>query len=281
MTSLSFEPISPTIGAYVHVAADDTTNEGVPEAILEALNRYNLLVFPQVNMSDEQFVKFTDRLGEQHALAASDDGSSTAEQGIYRIALDKDDKTQLDYVKGNDYWHMDGTVYDTPGKATLLKCEQPPSEGGDTGFASLHAAYDALPEERKRELEGKRVIHCLRAVGRRMYDDPTPEDYARWDAVFPPTEHPLVWRQKCGRTSMLIGSTAEGIAGMEDADAKAFLEELNAWATREEFSYRHHWQKGDLVIMNNPALLHRSYPYTEASGRLMHRTPVKGTEAIA
>ena len=99
--------------------------------------------------------------------------------------------------------------------------------------------------------------------------------------MFPPTEHPLVWHQQSGRTSLLIGATAGDIPGMDEAEGRALLEELVAWAAGPRFTYRHKWHKGDLAIFNNPALLHRSFPYGEAAGRVMHRTTLKGTEAIA
>jgi alpha-ketoglutarate-dependent taurine dioxygenase len=278
--NIAIEPISASIGAYVKIAPEDVTKDSVPDQILDALNRYNVLVFPQVHMSDDQFLALTSALGEMHDATVTLDRSEASEKGIYRIALDKDDKTQLDYVKGNDYWHMDGTSYDAPGKATMLKCESAPSEGGDTEFANLFAAYAALPEQKKRQIEGMRVVHCLAAVGRRMYDDPTDEDFARWNSVFPPKEHPLVWHQKDGRTSLLIGSTAEDVVGMDHTTGSAFLDELLDWCTGDRFTYRHHWQKGDLVIFNNPALLHRSHPYMEAAHRVMHRTTLKGHETI-
>jgi alpha-ketoglutarate-dependent taurine dioxygenase len=94
-------------------------------------------------------------------------------------------------------------------------------------------------------------------------------------------EHPLVWNQGNGRSAMLIGSTANDIVGMEEAESRALLDELLEWSTQDRFTYRHRWQVGDLVIFNNPALLHRSYPYDLAAGRVMHRTTLKGREAIA
>jgi len=281
MINVKIEPITSRIGAYVKVAAEDIVKDGVPDQIMGALNKYNVLVFPQIHLSDDQFLALTDALGDMQEAGATIDGSAASDKGIYRIALDKDDKTQLDYVKGNDYWHMDGTSYTVPGKATLMKCESPPSEGGDTEFANLFAAYDALPDDRKRQLQGLRVVHCLAAVGRRMYKNPTEEDFARWHRVFPPKEHPLVWHQKDGRTSLVIGSTANDVVGMDHSEGMAFLDKLLDWSTGDQFTYRHHWHKGDVVIFNNPGLLHRSQPYTEAAGRLMHRTTLKGTEAIA
>jgi alpha-ketoglutarate-dependent taurine dioxygenase len=279
--TLEIEQITPDIGAYMHVAADDVLLPGVPEQILAALNRYGVLVFPQVNMSDDTFAALTDALGEQHDLAITFDQSEASNKGIYRIALDKDDQTQLDVIRGNDFWHMDGTVYDTPGKSTMLKCESPASEGGDTEFASLTAAYAALPDERKAAIEHLRVVHCLAAVGVKLYDEPSEADFARWDAVFPPREHPLVWHQQDGRTSLLIGATARNLVGMEHAEGRALIDGLIEWCTGPRFTYRHSWTKGDMVMFNNPAMLHRSLPYTQGSGRLMHRTTVKGTDAIS
>lgn len=278
--TLQIEPIKPTLGAFVHVRAEDAIQGDAPGRLLDALNRYNLLVFPKVDMSDEVFLKLTAAMGEKHENKVTDDGSEASSKGIFRIALDKDDKTQREFILGNDFWHMDGMSYATPVKATLLKCQQAPREGGDTGFASLHAAWDALPEPRKQQLKGLRVGHCLSASLRRLYEAPTEADYARWDAIFPRLEHPLVWTQSHGRSSLLIGSTANDVVGLGEAEGRALLDELLAWCTQEQFCYRHRWTAGDLVIFNNPGLLHRSYPYSDAAGRVMHRTTLKGIEAI-
>ncbi|MEJ5978847.1 TauD/TfdA family dioxygenase [Novosphingobium sp. PS1R-30] len=278
--TVEFEPITPAIGAYVRAKAEDVIQDGAPGRILEALNRYNVLVFPEVHMSDDIFLALTAAMGVMHDNKNTDDGTAVSQKGIFRIALDKDDKTQREFILGNDFWHMDGMSYTVPVKATLLKCESAPREGGDTGFASLHAAYEALPDDRKQALQDLKVGHCLSSSLRRLYEAPTPEDFARWDAIFPRLEHPLVWHQDDGRSAMLIGSTANDVTGMEEAESRALLDELLEWATQERFTYRHQWRDGDLVIFNNPGLLHRSYPYDDEAGRVMHRTTLKGTEAI-
>lgn len=277
-----FEPITPKIGAWVRIEADAVLDEGVPEVLFEALDRYDVLVFPEVGMSDATFAAMTAQMGPMHDLGvtAEADKEETG-AGLYRVTLEKDDQVQLDFVRGNDFWHMDGTIYDTPGKATLLKCEVAPSEGGDTGFASLHAAWDALPDARKLEIEPLRVRHDFRAVGRKLYRSPSEAQFAMWDSIFPPTEHPLVWHQRSGRTSMLIGSTGDDIVGMPVDEGAALIDELTEFATQDRFVYRHTWHQGDVVIFNNPALLHRSFPYGRESGRLMKRTTIAGIEAIA
>ena len=274
------KPITSEIGATVEVAPEAVLADGAAELLLSALDHYNVLVFPQVRMSDETFLALTAALGEMHENKVTDDGSAASNKGIFRIALDKDDKTQREFILGNDFWHMDGMSYTVPVKATLLKCESAPKQGGGTGFASLHAAYAALPEETRLRIAGLKVGHCLSASLRRLYENPTPEDFARWDAIFPRLEHPLVWTQESGKSAMLIGSTANDIAGMKAAESQALLDELLAWSTQDRFTYRHKWSDGDLVIFNNPGLLHRSYPYDDAAGRVMHRTTLKGREAI-
>lgn len=278
---VKFRPINENIGAYVDVAAQDVLQEGVPERIMEALDRYNVLVFAQVNMSDDIFLELTQRLGDKHDNTVTDDGTAVSQKGIFRIALDKDDKTQREFILGNDFWHMDGMSYTVPVKATLLKCESAPTGGGDTGFANLHAAYAALPDDRKAKLDDLKVGHALSASLSRLYDAPTEEDYARWDAIFPRLQHPLVWKQKEGKAALLIGSTANDVVGLSPEESRALLDELLEWATQDQFTYRHQWSSGDLVIFNNPGLLHRSYPYNDGAGRVMHRTTLKGQEAIA
>lgn len=277
---LDIEPITPALGARIHIAPEETIAQGVPAQLLAALERYNVLLFPQIHMSDDIFLQLTAAMGEKHALGATRDSSEASGKGIFRIARDKDHKSQREFILGNDFWHMDGMNYAVPVKATLLKCERAPDEGGDTGFASLHAAWDALPEERKRALAKLTVGHCISACLKRLYEAPTAEDFARWDAIFPRMDRPLVWKQASGKSVLLIGSTANDIVGMNEADGRALLDELVDWCTQERFTYRHKWRDGDLVIFHNMGLLHRSYPYPDSAGRVMHRTTLKGTESL-
>ena len=278
VAKVTFEPITESIGAYARV--EDVLADGVPQQLLDALDAYDVVVIPESEMSDEVFAQMTAKMGAMHDLGVTaESGTQETKAGIYRIALDKVDPQQLEFIRGNDLWHMDGTVYDTPGKATLLKCVQAPSEGGDTGFTSLDAVWEALPANRKEQLASLKIRHAFRAVGEKLYDQPTQEQYDRWDAFFPPVEHPLVWHRKSGKTSLMIGSTAWDVPGMTHEDGAELINELNDFAVQDRFVYRHKWKQGDVVMFNNPGLLHRSYPYTSESGRLMHRTTIAGTEA--
>ena len=280
MEDIRIEPINDEIGARLFVTAAQVLESGVPEQILAALNQYGVLLFPNINISDESMASLSNRLGEMEAAKVTDDGSAANKLGLYRISADKKEKAHREYVQGNNFWHMDGTSYRVPGKATMLKCEAPPKAGGETEFANLFAAYDALPEDRKRSLYGLTVVHSMYAVMSKLYDVPLQEDVDRWNSIFPDNGHPLVWKHLDGRHSLVIGSTAARIEELDDEEGKALLDELLDWCTQDRFTYLHTWSKGDMVIFNNPGLLHRSRPYDEASGRVLHRATVKGAEAI-
>ncbi len=280
MEDIRIEPINDEIGARLFVTAEQVLESDVPEQILAALNQYGVLLFPNINISDESMASLSNRLGEMEAAKVTDDGSAANKLGLYRISADKKEKAHREYVQGNNFWHMDGTSYRVPGKATMLKCEAPPKAGGETEFANLFAAYDALPEDRKRNLHGLTVVHSMYAVMSQLYDVPLQEDVDRWNSIFPDNGHPLVWKHLDGRHSLVIGSTAARIEELDDEEGKALLDELLEWCTQDRFTYLHTWSKGDMVIFNNPGLLHRSRPYDEASGRVLHRATVKGAEAI-
>jgi alpha-ketoglutarate-dependent taurine dioxygenase len=137
-----------------------------------------------------------------------------------------------------------------------------------------------MSDEQKAEIEKLRVEHCFEAIGVQLYDEPSQEQLDRWQAFFPPTEHPLVWHQKGGRTSLLIGGTAYDIVGKPHAEGLKYLNDLLDYCTQPQFTYRHSWKAGDMVMFNNPGLLHRSLPYKDTSGRVLHRTTIKGMEEI-
>ena len=94
-------------------------------------------------------------------------------------------------------------------------------------------------------------------------------------------EHPLVWTHKSGRKSLLIGYTADHVVNLPKADGRALLARLLEWTAQPDFTYRHYWQEGDLVVWDNTCALHRVIPYAMDSGRTMHRTSVAGIEAVA
>lgn len=275
--NLIVEPIKPAIGAVVHVDKDTFQSADFPRKCVELLDRYTALVFPQLGLTDMEQLAFTDRMGERINFTNSVPGGDVSAEDVYTITLNSNVNAEPEYVWGSMFWHMDGIVSDiAPPKYTLLSCHNPPDKGGQTEFASTYAAWDALPEEEKRELEGLRVVHNLDAGLRGIIplEDIRPEKRALHH------EHPLVWTHEDGRKSLLIGQHADYVVGMPKPQGRALLTRLQEWAGQPDFTVRHTWRKGDFAIWDNTGALHRALPYAEDSGREMHRTTVAGYEEV-
>lgn len=276
-TEFSIEPLKPHIGSRVHVAKKDLLNADVIAAVLETLEERGVLVFPQMNLTDEEQLAFTDKLGDRVNFTQTAPGGDAVAQDVYTITLDKDRNPEPEYILGTFFWHMDGVTIDMPPpKATVLSCKRTAPKGGQTEFASTYAAYAGLPEEEKADLKDLRVVHSVVAAVREVAEPGELEPVKRGFRQ----EHPLVWTHKSGKTSLLIGYTADEVVGQSHAHGRALLARLLEWAAQPEFTYRHSWTEGDLVVWDNCGTLHRVIPYDATSGRTMHRTTVAGVEKV-
>lgn len=281
--SIQLEPIKKHIGATVHVERAELNKPEVTRAILQAVEDRGVLVFPRINLTDEEQIALTDSLGERiNFNAGSADAPSWKDApAIYKVTLDPQVTPHPEYVYGTFFWHMDGMPVHSmpPPKATLLSARRLAAKGGQTQFASTAAAYEALPEEEKVSIENLRVVHSMYAAVLPTLD--TEEEHASTRQREVRRERPLVWRQSSGRKSLIIGHTADRIVGWPVAEGRALLERLMEWSAQPDFMYSHQWEQGDLVMSNNSGVLHRVIPYARDSGRLMHRTSLAGVEAIA
>jgi alpha-ketoglutarate-dependent taurine dioxygenase len=281
--SIEIKPIKKHIGATVRVERAELNKPEVTRAILEAVEDRGVLVFPRINLTDEEQIAFTDSLGDRiNFNAGSADAPSWQDApAIYKVTLDPQVTNHPEYVYGTFFWHMDGMpVHDMPPpKATLLSARRLAAKGGQTQFASTAAAYEALPDEEKVSIEKLRVVHSMYAAVLPTLD--TEEEHASTRQREVRRERPLVWRQSSGRKSLIIGHTADRIVGWPVAEGRALLERLMEWSAQPDFMYSHQWEQGDLVMSNNTGVLHRVIPYARDSGRLMHRTSLAGVEAIA
>jgi alpha-ketoglutarate-dependent taurine dioxygenase len=272
------ENVKPKIGSIVHIDRSDITDREVIADCLELLEQRQVLVFPKLNLNDQEQLAFTDQLGVRVNFTDKIAGGDSSSQDVYTVTLDPKLNNEPEYVLGTYFWHMDGVCSPIPPpKASVLSARRTAAKGGQTEFASTLAAYEALPEDEKKDLEGLRVMHTVAAAVREVA---TPE-------VLAPSrrhmkhEHPLVWSHKSGRKSLLIGYTADQVTNLPKADGRALLARLLEWTAQPDFTYRHYWQEGDLVVWDNTCALHRVIPYAMDSGRTMHRTSVAGYEAVA
>jgi alpha-ketoglutarate-dependent taurine dioxygenase len=273
--------VKPLIGSILHVDRSRLLTDEVVAECLRLLEDRGVVVFPRIGVSDAEQLAFTDRLGARVNFTRSVPGGDAETPGVYRITLDPRANPEPEYVQGTFFWHMDGLLSDIPPpKATLLSARRVAPRGGQTEFASTLRAWEHLPEADKQELEGLRAVHSMRAALRGVIDRPTPGDVERWSRS-PDREHPLVWKQRSGRRSLIVGYTADHIASLPHPDGRALLARLLEWTAQPDFVYRHEWQEGDLVVWNNCGALHRVIPYRVDSGRTMHRTSVSGVEHVS
>jgi alpha-ketoglutarate-dependent taurine dioxygenase len=280
--SIRIEPIKPALGANIHVDKAKLTDDAVVQDVLKALDKYDVLVFPKIGLTDEEQLAFTNKLGVRSLFADKTHTSSHSTPGIYKVTLDPTINAHPEYVLGTFFWHMDGMPVEDdtpPPKASLLSARKTAPKGGQTEFASTAAAYDALSAEEKADIDKLRVVHTVYHAVLPTLD--TEEDHHRQRKDSRQRERPLVWTNKAGRRSMIIGHTADRIVGKSVSEGRALLERLMEWSAQPDFKYRHYWQEGDFVIWNNVGVLHRVIPYDTNSGRMMHRTSLAGLEAVA
>ncbi|HTQ34503.1 MAG TPA: TauD/TfdA family dioxygenase [Stellaceae bacterium] len=263
-------PLSPAGGAEItDVDLSRLLSEAAIERIYVGLLEYKFLIFRDQTLSREQQYAFTAQFGEVEAHGGGRPGKR---QDVAHVTanLDGDGNPSDRFAKGANYrWHTDKPYYRTPPALTTLYAVELPPEGGDTEFANTRLAYAALPEVTKRRIDGRRVIFRWER-GRR------PGYYAN---ELPPVDHPLVrTHPDTGEKALYLGNHALRIAGMDEEEGAALLEELLAHATQPRFSYAHRWRAGDLVMWDNRCTLHRAVANYEMTRyrRVMHRNVVKG-----
>jgi alpha-ketoglutarate-dependent taurine dioxygenase len=276
MSTVSLEKLAATVGAEVVVADHDLLldDPAMPAWTLEALDANGVLVFRDLHLDDATQVAFSKRLGRVETFNMKDQLPE-----IFLVTLDRAKNPSAQYLKGTFYWHIDGMTEDIPILATLLSAHAVAGEGGETEFASTYQAHDDLTDEELERFSSVRVVHTIEAAQRTFNPDPSPEEVALWRKR-PAKEHPLIWQHDSGRRSLVLGATADHIAGMDIDEGRALLADLLARATGPDRVYRHEWQVGDLVIWDNTGVLHRALPYDPASPRDMHRTTLYGKEAV-
>jgi len=275
-----FRPISKRVGAQTTVSKQEIMAPSFAQEARETLERHGVLVFHRLGLTDDEQVAFSSKLGEVIPQGkVRPDGSRDV---VFKITLDEKENDAAEYLKSTIHWHIDGIFDETPPvKATILTGRRLAKTGGATEFCNTYAAYEDLsPEDRKR-CDSLRVNHSLVASNRVWNPGAGPEEVERWRKRRAPKEHPLVWHHQSGRKSLVIGMTVDHVLGMTDMESREFMEKLTAHTTRPENVYHHDWEVGDMVIWDNCGTMHRATPYDPASGRMMHRTVLLGTESIA
>src|SRR3954464_16003256 len=248
------------------------------------MDKYAVLVFRNQHIDDEQQLAFTRSLGEiELAIGASlrlpsEYRLPTTFADVSNLHQDnkpfaRDDRRRL-FAIGNRLWHSDSSFKETPAKYSLLHARIVPSKGGNTEFADMRAAYDALDDETKELCENlvceHSQIYSRQQIG---FFDLTEEERGRFKPVLQVLvrTHPVT-----GRKSLYLSSHAGGIVGWPMPEARGYLRDLIEHATQREFVYTHKWRVDDLVMWDNRQTMHRARPFPAHEPRDMRRTTLAG-----
>ena len=269
--------VAPKIGSAIRTDKQTLLSGERAAEIREIMERRGVIVFPQINLTDEEQIAFTHTLG---TFAHEDGEAAGGKDAVYPITMDSSINPIADYLKGAFFWHLDGTMSDKPILASIMSARALAPVGGETDFCNTYAAWHELPAHEKAQIENLKVVHAMWRSQLYWKPEPTIAELEAWMSRGSNTL-PLVWKHRSGRQSLVLGATALEVEGLDTVASEKLLVKLRTWATQPQFSYRHTWSLGDMVIWDNTGTMHRALPYDHKSGRLMMRTKLEGEEAFA
>ena len=254
------------------------------DAIEEAINRYAVVVFHDQKLTDDQQIDFAAHFGPIHSSAqkarhhsikhrlARDEIADISNLDGDGKLMEVDHRRRLDGL-ANRFWHTDASFRAVPGALSMLYAHVVPGEGGNTEFADLRAAYDALPETRQKALEGLIAEHSVwHSRGQLDVTKYTPEERAS----LPPVPQRVVRTHPGSRRKTLyLAAHASHIIGMPLADGRLLLLDLMEHATQRQFVHAHSWRQGDLVIWDNRCTMHRARPFDATQVRDLRRVTTR------
>jgi alpha-ketoglutarate-dependent 2,4-dichlorophenoxyacetate dioxygenase len=269
--ALKLTPLHPILAAEASgIDLRETPDAATCAAVHAAMDRYGVLVFRDQRIDDDQQMAFGSALGpleQGRGVVDIEKQRLKYKQmaDISNIDLDgqllaADDRRRM-FNLGNQLWHSDSSFKATPAKYSMLHARSIPPEGGNTEFADMRAAWDALPEARQRELENLVTEHSLIfSRGQLGFTEFTDKERAE----FAPVRQRLVRRHPgSGRRSLYLSSHIGRILGWPTPEAMALIRELVEFATQRAFVYAHAWRQWDLVIWDNRCTMHRARPFAD------------------
>src|SRR5271165_5103973 len=260
---------------------DVASSDAGYRAVREAFEEHSVIVFRNQDVSDDMQVAISRAFGPHERTKV---GSLAAGSFYVRAtnmaadgALFSTTHRQALVNRANQLWHTDSSFKATPALASVLSARIVPDYGGETEFTSTRQAWSRLPPAMQVRLRNAIVTHAY--ANSRDQIDPGLMTTAERAAV-PPVRWRMTWRNPVNnRTALYIASHAYAIEGMGESEARALLAELIAGATRPEFTYRHRWRLGGVVMWDNRATMHRGLPWAQDQARSMVRTTISAVDA--
>ena len=292
LTELTASPLSPALGA--EVTGIDLGHEMPGETVAQILDlwrRHLVLVFRDQDLTTEGQRKFASNFG---TLRERRRGGTTFAKSNYALWQGdpniRDDPNLMlvsnvtidglpigSFAEGDMWFHIDSGYSERPYKYTFLHALKLPTEGGNTLFANMYRAYEALPQDLKDRLKGKKALHIHEYKRREKVD--LARDFSKSPHAFHPvfTTHP-----ETGRRSLFVDRLMTArLEGFAPQESTALLEQLFDHAERPEFIYQHIWRAGDLVMWDNRCVTHGRTPFPRDQERILRRCTIEGAAPVA
>lgn len=260
----------------------------VVEKIEQALADHGVLVFRNQPIDDDQQQAFIQQFGPPVVMMAEElKGGAKSHPHFFDVTTVDEEGRPLPpesargmYLLANKLWHTDGSQAQPPVRLSALSARTLPSAPPPTEYADMRAAYEGLPKEKQREIEGLMVQHDITysrsKIGMKASDFSEKTLKSR-----PPVVHPLVrTNPRTGRKSLYLASHASKIIDWDLEKGRDLLDELTEFATQPQFVYSHQWQKHDLVMWDDSWTMHRATEYNNPEPRVMRWCGVRELEAV-
>ena len=273
--SMRVIPLEETFGATVtDVKVAELDEVGFAE-LYEYWLQYSLLLFPGQHLDNDQQVTFAKRFGALEIDIV--ELSNVKDDGTLRTAPDDD---RIKILRGNMGWHHDSTYMPVQAKGAVFRADTVPSRGGETGWADMCAAYDALGNTMRDRIDGLSAHHSLvYSQSKSGFTHKSKDsEYSGYglDQEGAPLRPLVKTHAETGRKTLTIGRHAHAIPGLSDANSEALLAELVDFACQPPRIYHHSWKPGDVVVWDNRCLMHQARPWDMAEPRVMFHSRLAG-----
>ena len=278
--ALKLRRLSNALGAEIRdIDVSKPMSEGAFGEIYQAFLNYGILLLRNQDITREQHIEFSRRFGEldRHDALPRDRHPDFPEL-LLVTNRPNPDGTPSDTRYTGRQWHTDMSFTPQPSLGSLLRCYNLPEVGGDTLFANMTMAYDALSEGMKKLIAGLHGIHLsgTRKIANETTGTVRAEEQRK---INPPVAQPVVRvHPETGRKALYLGEKVKRFDGMTEEESRPLIDYLNRHATRPEFVYRHQWRENDILIWDNRCTMHQALgDFDETQLRHLERTTVLGT----
>ena len=275
MASFDVEPLDATFGAVVTGLRLAELDDAAFAALYRAWLDHALLIFPGQHLGRAEQIAFARRFGAPEFEIAPI--SNVAADGAVRPADGGDDVVNI--LKGNMGWHCDSTYMPVQAKGAVFTAHVVPDAGGETGWADMRAAYDALDPAMQARIAPLSAYHSLRYSQAKLGHEHKPGSaYSGYGmTVEEPPLRPLVKvHPETGRRCLMVGRHAFGIPSLAADESERLLDDLADFACQPPRVYHHAWTPGDAVVWDNRSLMHRACPWDMTQPRVMYHSRIAG-----